>query len=443
MKCTENRQKAGSFEPNRRMVCGYFYNRRTIGPGKTNGASPSTSQHILDGTTMNHQDSETTGTESPAKPDVCRPTGSADLPMLDVYMPMMKSSAIVAAVRLGLFEALADGPLSAETLAVKAGAQVAGVRALADFLESIGYLESIHGGSDCCNSDPQVNADKDVQSRRYANAASTQRWFTRQGQVDYSAGALWTFEAWSMMGELDKAVRDGAPGKTLWERMRDEPRLGPLFSRYMNAFARHVSPDLVAHVPVTADQTRLLDLGGSHGLHSIGFCHAHPQLNAVIVDMPQALIDTPDTIARAGMRERITLQPGNLLDLAWANPQGDQRLDAQTAHAPGSHAGDNKFDLALYLCVAHNQSAQDNARVIGQIRRALRPGGMLVIHDYLATDPLNAFHAAFRLTLLYETGTRTYSEQEYREWLNAAGFARVDRIDLDPLEKGSLLLARV
>ena len=68
---------------------------------------------------------------------------------------------------------------------------------------------------------------------------------------------------------------------------------------------------------------------------------------------------------------------------------------------------------------------------------------MLVIHDYLATDPLNAFHAAFRLTLLYETGTRTYSEQEYRGWLATAGFSSVERIDLNPLEKGSLLLARL
>jgi hypothetical protein len=55
---------------------------------------------------------------------------------------------------------------------------------------------------------------------------------------------------------------------------------------------------------------------------------------------------------------------------------------------------------------------------------------------------LNAFHAAFRLTLLFETGTRTYSEAEYREWFDAAGFASAQRIDLNPLEKGSLLIAR-
>ena len=77
-----------------------------------------------------------------------------------------------------------------------------------------------------------------------------------------------------------------------------------------------------------------------------------------------------------------------------------------------------------------------------KIARSLRPGGLLVVHDYLAGTPLNAFHAAFRLTLLFETGTRTYSEQEYRGWIEDAGFSSVSRVDLNPLEKGSLLIAR-
>jgi len=363
--------------------------------------------------------------------------------MLDVYMPMMKSSAIVAAVRLGLFEALSQGPLDATSLAAKAGAHEPGVRALADFLVAIGYLETPPGGSGRDAGARPARPEPTGLVKRYANATSTQRWFTSQGQVDYSAGVLWTYEAWPMMGELDRAVRDGTPGKTLWERMREDPHLGPLFSRYMNAFAQHVGPDLTACVPVESRQTRLLDLGGSHGLHSIGFCRAHPQLHAVIVDLPVALTDTPAAIAQAGMQDRIALRPGNLLDLAWADPQTGKGDGASAACEPESRTDDDRFDLALYLCVAHNQDAEDNARVIGQIARALRPGGMLVIHDYLATDPLNAFHAAFRLTLLYETGTRTYSEQEYRGWLEAAGFSSIDRIDLNPLEKGSLLLARL
>jgi SAM-dependent methyltransferase len=334
------------------------------------------------------------------KPDICQPTGTAELPMLDVYMPMMKTAAIVSAARTGLFEALASGPLETDVLARRIGADPHGARTLADFLVALGYLS--RSGS------------------TYANTDSTQRWFTSAGQIDYTPGALWTHEAWAMMGDLSSAVVAGAPQRSLWDTMRDKPHLGPLFSRYMQAFAQDLGPDLIAHVPVADHYTRLLDLGGSHGLHSIRFCRQYPQLTSVIVDMPSALTDTAQTAAQEGLSDRISLQPANLLALDWVQP----------------------CDIVLYLSVGHNQHEADNRRVLAEIARSLRPGGLLVIHDYLAEEPLNAFHAAFRLTLLYETGTRTYSHEEYLGWLKEAGFSSVSRVDLNPLEKGSLLLAR-
>jgi len=334
------------------------------------------------------------------KPDVCQPTGTAELPMLDIYMPMMKSAAIVAAARLGLFEALSSGPLGSDELAQRTGADPAGVRTLADFLVAVGYLQR--------------------EGEAYANTASTQRWLTSAGSIDYTPGALWTHEAWAMMGQLDEAVKAGKPEQTLWARMAEEPHLGPLFSRYMHAFAKDLGPDLVAHTPVEPRHQRLLDLGGSHGLHAMRFCRHHPQLQAVIVDLPTALTDTPASIAAAGLSERIRTRAGNVLDLGWGEG----------------------YDVVLYLSVGHNQQPEDNRRVIAEIARSLRPGGLLVVHDYLAGTPLNAFHAAFRLTLLFETGTRTYSEQEYRGWIEDAGFSSVARVDLNPLEKGSLLIAR-
>ena len=334
------------------------------------------------------------------KPDVCQPTGSAELPMLDIYMPMMKSAAIVAAARLGLFEALAQGPLDEPALAQRTRSDAVGVRTLADFLVALGYLQR--------------------SGTAYANTDSTQRWLTSAGAIDYTPGALWTHEAWAMMGELDRAVQAGRPAQSLWQRMAVEPHLGPVFSRYMHAFAQDLGPDLVTHTPVEPRHLRLLDLGGSHGLHAMRFCRHHPQLQAVIVDLPSALTDTPASITAAGLSERISTRAGDVLDLGWGEG----------------------YDIVLYLSVGHNQQPQDNRRVIAEIARCLRPGGLLVVHDYLAGTPLNAFHAAFRLTLLFETGTRTYSQNEYQGWMDEAGFSSTQRIDLDPLEKGSLLIAR-
>ena len=334
------------------------------------------------------------------KPDVCQPNGSAELPMLDVYMPMMKSAAIISAGRLGLFEALAQGPLSLAELAGKIESSTTGTLTLGDFLVAIGYLEK--------------------QSELFANTVSTQRWLTSAGQVDYTPGLLWTHEAWPMMGALGEAVRRGTPEKTLWQAMEEKPLLGPLFSAYMAAFAQDLGPDLLQHVPIGAQPQRLLDLGGSHGLHSIRFCQHYPQLSAVIVDLPSALSATPAAIAQANQTERIQLSPGDILEHDWGG----------------------NFDLVFYLSVAHNNTADDNRRVIQRIADSLNPGGLLVIHEYLAEAPLSPFDAAFRLTLLFETGTQTHRPQDYYDWLAAAGLGEVARIDLDPREKGSLILAR-
>jgi SAM-dependent methyltransferase len=320
--------------------------------------------------------------------------------MLDVYMPMMKSSAIISAGRLGLFEALAKGPLSVEQLAENIQSSLKGTATLADFLITLGYLEK--------------------QGERLANTASTQRWFTSLGQVDYTPGLLWTHEAWPMMGGLAEAVRSGHPEKTLWDTMVEHSHLGELFSSYMAAFASDLGPDLLKHIPVSPEQHRLLDLGGSHGLHAIRFCRQYAQLNAVIVDLPSALTETGATIANEQLAERIRLIPGDLQAMDWGH----------------------EHDLVFYLSVAHNHTAEENRQIIARIGQALGKGGLLVIHEYLAEAPLDALDAAFRLTLLVETGTQTYRYDDDCNWLTTAGFEAVERIDLNPREKGTLILAR-
>ncbi|MBK9518369.1 MAG: methyltransferase [Anaeromyxobacter sp.] len=320
--------------------------------------------------------------------------------MVDVYLPMMKAAAIISAGQLRLFEALAGGPLGVARLAEVTGSSELGIRHLADFLVAVGYL--VEGPEGLSN------------SRRAA------RWFTGQGDVDYTAGLLWTAESWGLMGHLTAAVRQGAPEKTLWESMQERPHWGPIFSSYMMAFARHLGPDLLERVVLPGGARRLLDLGGSHGLHSVGFCRRYPQLESVIVDFPSALTQTEAMLAREGLSDRIRVQPGNLLEGSW---------------------GDG-YDVVLYLSVAHNQTAEDNARVLRHIGAVLRPGGLLVIHEYLAGAPLDVYDAAFRLTLLVETATRTYSLEEISAWLADAGFEPPERTDLAPREKGSLVFAR-
>jgi predicted O-methyltransferase YrrM len=320
--------------------------------------------------------------------------------MVDIYLPMMKAAAIISAGQLRLFEALADGPLPVARLAEAVGASEVGIRHLADFLVAVGYLTEGPEG--------------------LANSRRAARWFTGRGDVDYTAGLLWTAESWGLMGQLTAAVRQGAPEKTLWASMQERPHWGPIFSSYMQAFARHLGPDLLAQVVLPEGALRMLDLGGSHGLHSVGFCRRYPALESVIVDFPSALTQTEAMLAEQGLSDRVQVRPGNLLEGSWGEG----------------------YDVVLYLSVAHNQTAADNQRMLGHIGAVLRPGGLLVIHEYLTGAPLDVYDAAFRLTLLTETATRTYSFEEFSGWLASAGFEPPRRVDLLPREKGSLVLAR-
>jgi SAM-dependent methyltransferase len=99
------------------------------------------------------------------------------------------------------------------------------------------------------------------------------------------------------------------------------------------------------------------------------------------------------------------------------------------------------YDVVLFLSVMHNQSAEDNRRSVARIARALRPGGVLVIHEYPADAPLGAYDAAFRVTLLTETGTGTHGSADLLGWLAEAGFAPPRRVVLGPPEKGTLFIA--
>ena len=335
--------------------------------------------------------------------------GFPELPMADVFLPMVKSAALIAAGRLGLFEALAARPLGTKALAAALSSDERAVRDLTLFLSTCGYL--VRGGA--------AAGDRARDGETWANAPHTQRWFTSQGEVDYTPGLLWSGLSWELLGGLADSVRRGGPQAVLWDLMEQRPHWGPAFSRYMDAFARHLGPDLVRNVQLPAGARRLLDLGGSHGLHSIAFCRAHPELSAVVVDHASALTGTAATIAAAGLSDRIELRPGDLHEEEW---------------------GDG-YDAVLLLSVAHNHTAAENARVLERIGQVLRPGGLLVIHEYLADEPISTYGAAFSLALLTETGTQQWTSQALEGWVARAGFSIPTRVALAPPDKGTLLTA--
>lgn len=321
-------------------------------------------------------------------------------PMSGIYVSMVTVSALAAAARLGLFEALARAPLAPHVLARELGVSEVGLERLADFLVETGHLER--------------------RRNLLRNAPETMRWFTAGGHANYGAGLAWMTDASAILADLPDAIRNGEPARSLWERMTERPELGERFSRYMQAFASHISSDVLTVIDRSARPKRLLDLGGSHGDHAIAFCKRFPDLTAVIVDYETALGKTRARIEAEGLSGRIAVRAGDIRTCDW----------------------NDGYDLALYLSVAHNLTLDENRTIFSRLADAVRPGGQVVVHDYPREAVPKLFDAAFRLTLLAETGTGTLRYAELAAMLSEAGFLTHRIMGLAPADLGTLVVAR-
>ena len=153
----------------------------------------------------------------------------------DVYWPMMKSAAIIAAGELGVFAALGRGPLSTEELAARLRASIGGTERLCAVLVQSGYL--VRGADD-----------------RLGNSVHAQKWLAQAGETDLSSGLHWFAHAWRLMSDLSSAVVSGAPRTVLWDLMRENPGMGPTFAAYMKDHAAGVVEDVQRTVELSADR---------------------------------------------------------------------------------------------------------------------------------------------------------------------------------------------
>lgn len=324
---------------------------------------------------------------------------SDPLPMMAAYLPMMKSAAMVSAGELGVFHHLAKGPATADETALACAASVKGTRALLDAL--VVY--------------ELVTRDGD----RYANGDFVTAHFTPSSQPDFTPGLVWTAAAWRITADLTGAIRRGGPSVSLWEETAKHPELGAAFAKYMEAIATLLSPRILDAVEVPPSARTMLDVGGSHGLHTAAFCARYPQLEAVIFDLAASLTTTPSLLDARGLSGRVRLQPGDATRDTFGGP----------------------YDLVLLLSVLHNQSHAEGEDLVRRIAASLAPGGMLVVHEHFQGAVPQVFPSVFDLTLLVETGTTTVTAEAVEGWLTRAGLRVTKRAEIESVGAGAVWVA--
>lgn len=311
-------------------------------------------------------------------------------PILDLF-GAASFEALCLALEMNVFETLADGDRSARELAARLDADTDGLGALLIFLDAQGYIRESDG--------------------RYRNTAMTERWLIEASETNMAPWlTFWNdlvFPFWE--AHLETAVREGAPPQPIYEWFDEEPGRWETAQRGFRAAAKIVLDEVCDAVDTPDGATRLLDVGGGHGLYAIGLCRRHPDLSATVFDVPAALEAVTEEVAATDVGERVTLVGG----------------DYETDDL-GSD-----YDVALVFNVIHAHDADENRQLFERVAAALAPGGRIAVLDQLegsARMPVGKSGLGFvGLTYLSTLGAETHPYEEVAAWLQDAGFEDVTR----------------
>ncbi len=316
--------------------------------------------------------------------------------LLERARSFQESRLLLTAIELDIFEAVGGGA-SAPEVAVRINAHPRSTETLLNALAAVGALTK--------------NGETFRSSESIRDGLS--------GSGSQRAGLMHTVHLWDRWSTLTAAVRKGT---AVWRRRREEGgedwTEAFIAAMHRNALTRAAK---VVRITGVKGVHRLLDVGGGSAAYSIAFAQAAPELHAEVLDRAEVLPIARRHIAAAGLEDRVGLR------------EGDLRSDAL-----GSG-----FDLILIFAICHMLSPDENRDLFRRSFRALAPGGRIAIEDFLLRPDKTAPRGAALFSLNMLVGTEagaSYSELEYSEWLDGAGFAEIRKLELD--EPAGLMFGR-
>jgi ubiquinone/menaquinone biosynthesis C-methylase UbiE len=291
---------------------------------------------------------------------------------------------LVAAVELRLCEHLSAGPATVADLARRAGISLRGCQAVADGMIALKLWRLADGV--------------------YSNGAQAQSALVpgAPGYVGDEIPAL--FRAWlPRFARITELVRKGEPAYPI-----DSPETLEFWSLLTPQLARRgrdVPRQVIAKLGLASGAPRLLDIGGgAAAMYALALLPANEAGYCTQVDWPHINEAARQRVAEAGVAARFETLDGDFHEVDF---------------------GAERYDVTILSHIVHQESPASNGELLARARRALRPGGRVVVVDWIADDgrtgPGSALVFNMTMLLLSDAG-KSYERREIRELLTSAGF---------------------
>jgi ubiquinone/menaquinone biosynthesis C-methylase UbiE len=312
-------------------------------------------------------------------------------PVLEAAWSFAVTRVLTTAIDLDVFTSIARGQTTLEDLAKTTSCSARGLAMLLNALMALKYLE--------------VRAD------RYDLSPVSAAYLTKTSPHYIGAYVLHnTAESWSTWAELSEVIRRGTPAR---RSVHGDQADAEFFSQLVQSLHRLSAGAAAAAARALGSDKpdkalKVLDVAAGSAVWSLALAKQDPQTLVTVVDLPE-VVDrvTRRFVGEEGVLDRFTFWPGDLRQMDF---------------------GESSFDVVILGHICHGEGSQRTQELIRRAYRALRPGGQILIADFVPDNdrqrPLMPLLFALHMLVLTDHGD-TFTLAEYQTWLSDAGFADV------------------
>ena len=304
--------------------------------------------------------------------------------LADAVFPAM---AMLAGMKLELFTPLKDGPLTTEEIAGELGVPPRQLGPLLYALVEANLLT--------------------VQNGRFSNTDEAAQFLVKCAPGYVGARHLSLSRQWSGLVKTADSIRSDSPQARLDFSAMPPEELDNFYSGSYTA-ALAAGRELAERYDFSA-YTKLVDVAGGSGGVAFGIVEACPDIQATIVELPSTIPHTQRYLDAAGASDRVGVHGANVVEGPF----------------PGS------YDMAVLRNIIQVLSAEHAQRALRHVYQAMEPGGTIFILGTILDDsrltPSYAVKSNLTYLNIYDDG-RAYTEGEYRDWLEDAGFVGFERV---------------
>ncbi len=300
-------------------------------------------------------------------------------------MAFRKSSTILAAVELGLFDPLYEQALPLDRLATLCKAAPNRLSALLNLLCGYGLFQREKDLYRLSNDyrplfDP--DAEDNIQTR-YAHTAHNRK-------------------SWALIAD---SLRQDLPVSALNTSSRRSPERIRAFHKSLGSRSYRLMKQLIEHIPFTPG-ARVLDIGGGFGDMCRPFLEGDETSSATLFESPATIAQADSYLQQLGLQKRFTLHEGDFL------------IDP----IPQGH------DVTLLSSILHIYDEQTGCDLLQRLHRASAPGGLILIREVTVepdySGPLSGLEFAVNMAINTESGN-AYAQSAIQDWLQRSGWSKV------------------